>query len=414
MVEVKGKYNTAKIFATIIEDEAISQIYGLLNCPAFEGSNIAFMPDAHAGAGCVIGTTMTIKDKVCPNLVGVDIGCGMLVAELGKADVDLKLFDEACHNAIKSGRNIYDTFETKYVGGPDRSIHIRDRLMALKTPLKSIDYIKRSIGSLGGGNHFLSVEQDDEGNKYIIIHSGSRYLGKEIANYHQAKAWERLQSHSQEKADLIKKLKAEHREKDIQAELAKLDKEKVKVAKDLAYVEGEGLEDYLHDVSVAQEFADYNRKAMLMRLLEYYNKQKKLDKIIKVQSVWTTVHNYIDLEHMILRKGSVSAQEGEKLIIPMNMKDGSLICIGKGNKAANYSAPHGAGRIMSRSKAKERLDVNQFKKDMEGIYTTTVGKETIDESPRVYKPMKQIVADSKDLVEVVGHIKTLANFKACE
>ena len=403
-MKIIGKYNEANVYASVIEEEAIKQIKGLLDCEAYKNSKIAVMPDAHAGAGCVCGLTMTIEDKVCPNLVGVDIGCGMLVVELGKIDVDLNKLDEVCHNVIKSGQNIWDSYDYKANGlSADASLALKESLNKIRSKV-DVQRALRSISTLGGGNHFLELDVDDEGNKYFIIHCGSRHLGLEVAKYYQSLAEKNLNNGWKRK--LIVKLKAEGREKDIQSELDK--HSSPSIPKDLAYVEGKSMENYLHDMEIAQDFARANRAAIAYRIMKAMGWLSEGE----IVSCWTTMHNYIDLENKVLRKSAIAAYEGEKVLIPFNMKDGSAICIGKGNKDWNCSAPHGAGRRMSRSAARKTISMEDFKKDMEGIYTTCVLPETIDEAPKSYKPTKVVVEDMEPTVEVVKMIKTLFNFKA--
>lgn len=413
MQTIKGQFNEATIYATIIENEAISQIYSLINCEAYKESKIRMMPDCHAGAGCTVGTTMTLHGKVCPNLVGVDIGCGMLVVELGKVDIDMKVFDAACHEAIKSGMEIYGQYDRKSCfTTPKKAKESEELLDKIKADNADIKRALRSIGSLGGGNHFVELDKDDDGNIYLVIHSGSRHLGLEVAKCYQRKAWEEILNNRKQKDELISKLKKEGREKEIQEALAHYYDEAPKVSKDLAWCEGKLYDDYLHDVDICQKFAVWSRESMMNRLINYYNNHA--DNVLEIKETWTTIHNYIDIKNNILRKGSVSANAGEKLIIPMNMKDGSLICIGKGNPEWNYSAPHGAGRIMSRSQAKKNISMEDFKRSMEGIYSSTVIESTIDEAPQAYKPAKQIIEDIADTVDVVNVIKPIYNFKASE
>ena len=359
------------------------------------------MPDVHAGAGCTIGTTMTITDKVVPNIVGVDIGCGMLVAELGKIDIDFAKLDAVIRRDIPSGFGIRNKIHP-YLA----NTKVDDVLC--------IDYIDigrayRSVGSLGGGNHFIEVDEDEEGNKYLVIHSGSRHLGAEAAKYYQKEAYKDLsRKFGADKRDvIIAKCKAEHREKDIESELKALASQRPSNFDEaFAYCEGPWFDAYIHDMKIIQEYADWNRKAMLDVISKGMG--------FEIKSSFTTIHNYIDMQTMILRKGAVSAQKGERLIIPMNMRDGSLICIGKGNPDWNYSAPHGAGRLMSRSKAKENISLNEFQNSMQGIWTTSVGTSTIDESPMAYKPMESILSNIGDTVDVEKIIKPLYNFKAGE
>lgn len=394
MVELKGKFNNAKVFTDNIESEAISQIIELCNQEFVKDSIIRIMPDTHAGAGCTIGTTITIKDKIVPNLVGVDIGCGMTVAKLSCKEVNLPLLDKIIRTYIPSGFNIREK-EHKNV----KLLNLND--------LKCCNYVniqraKLSIGTLGGGNHFIELNKDDEGDIYLVIHSGSRNLGKNVAEYYQNLAYKKFINMREEKRNLIQRLKKQGKEKEIQIELKKL--QMPKINKQLAYVYDNDFNDYIHDMKIVQEFATLNRETIMYEILKHMN--------LRIDFNFTTIHNYIDTKNMILRKGAISAQNGELMIIPMNMRDGSLICIGKGNSDWNYSAPHGAGRIMSRSKAKELISIEEFKESMKNIWSTSVGVGTLDESPMVYKPMQEIIDNIKDTVEITNIIKPLYNFKA--
>lgn len=365
MIELRGKYAEAKVFTDVVDQESISQVISLLNQPYAQGSRVRMMPDIHAGAGCTVGTTMTIGDKVCPNLVGVDIGCGMETVRIKEKHMEPQKLDKLIRAEIPSGFAIRNKPHC-YAGEID--------LEALRCA-KHVDLLRaeKSIGTLGGGNHFIEANRDDEGRLYIVIHSGSRRLGLEIANYYQEAGFKTLTGN-------------------------------VYVPKPLAYVECGLLEDYLHDMAIAQAFADLNRKAMMDAILKGMG--------LKAADRFTTIHNYIDLEHGILRKGAVSAQAGERLLIPINMRDGSLVCIGKGNEDWNCSAPHGAGRLMSRSQAKQSFTVNEFKKQMQGIYTTSVGSATLDECPMAYKSMADIVDNIGPTAEIERIIRPIYNFKA--
>lgn len=394
MIILEGKNNNAKVYTDNIENEAISQIVELCNQEFCKDSNIRIMPDVHSGAGCTIGTTMTIKDKVVPNLVGVDIGCGMETVKIREKEIDFKKLDDIIRGYIPSGFNIRNT-EHRYCKMID--------LNNLKYH-KSIN-IKRamlSIGTLGGGNHFIEMNKDGMGNVYIVVHSGSRNLGKQVAELYQDIAYKKLIDTRSEKDNIIEKLKKEGREKDIQTELKKIVIPKIR--KELAYLQGEDFNDYINDIKIVQKFADLNRKAIIDEIVSRMG--------FTIEEQFTTVHNYIDTESMILRKGAISAKLNEKVLIPMNMRDGSLICIGKGNEDWNYSAPHGAGRIMSRSKAKEMVSIEEYKESMKGIWSTSVRESTIDESPMAYKPMEEIIRNVKDTVDVIDIIKPLYNFKA--
>jgi len=396
MIEIEGKYNTAKVFTDNIESEAIAQIVELCNQEFVKDSVIRIMPDAHAGAGCTIGTTMTISDKIVPNLVGVDIGCGMETIKLKQREIDFEKLDNVIYNYIPSGFDIRKK-QHKYAENVDFNS------LACKNHV-NLERARLSIGTLGGGNHFIEVNKDNNGSLYLIIHSGSRHLGKQVAEYYQELAYKELTDAGRMKAEIIKKLKAEGREKEIPDEIQKI--RPVKISKQLAYVHGESYNNYLHDMKIVQQYAVYNRKAIVDEIINRMG--------LETEEQFTTIHNYIDLDSMILRKGAISARNGERVLIPVNMRDGSLICIGRGNKDWNYSAPHGAGRLMSRRKAKETISLEEFKKSMEGIYTTTVGRSTLDECALAYKPMDEIISNIQDTVEIVDIIKPVYNFKASE
>lgn len=398
MTEIKGKYNTAVVYTDNLEDEAYKQILGMMNQIWCKDLKVRIMPDVHAGAGCTIGTTMTIKDKICPNLVGVDIGCGVdvIVIKSDCGKVDLSKLDTLVHEKIPSGKNHRQT-PHNYAD----KINFKDFIAPVS------ENAALSIGTLGGGNHFIEVDKDEAGNFYIVVHSGSRHLGIEICNYYQKIAIKEMHNHTKEHAEIIAKLKAEGRQKEIENIISKLKGENC--PDELAYIEGENFEHYIHDMELAQKYAVFNRKAMLNVITECLGISS--DEIIES---FSSIHNYIDTENMILRKGSVSAQKGEKLIIPMNMRDGSLICIGKGNPDWNFSAPHGAGRLMSRKAAKESLKLEDFKTCMDGIYTTCVSTSTIDEAPMAYKSASEIIENVKGSVDIINIVKPIYNFKAAE
>lgn len=402
MLEIQGKYNKAKIYTDVVERESISQVMNLLNQPFTEGLNIRMMPDIHAGAGCTIGTTLTVKDKIVPNLVGVDIGCGMHVSRLREKHIELQKLDKTIYEKVPSG------FSKR---GSVHRFSERIDLSELRCAKEiNIDNALVSLGTLGGGNHFIELDKDEDGSLYLVIHTGSRHLGLEVANYYQEEAYRRLTrtdkvSIEKAKREVIERLKDEHREQDIQKELKNLKAGvHTDVPKPLAYCEGELFDDYIHDMKIVQDFAALNRKAISDEIVRNMK--------LHVEDEFTTIHNYIDTEAMILRKGAVSAQAGERLIIPINMRDGSLICIGKGNPDWNFSAPHGAGRLMSRSAAKESFTVSEFKKQMTGIYTTSANSSTLDECPMAYKGMADIVDNIGPTAEIVSIIKPVYNFKA--
>lgn len=406
MQTVTGKFNEAKVFTDVVDETSLEQIRTLCDQEFTSGAKIRLMPDVHAGAGCTIGTTMTIKDKIVPNLVGVDIGCGMETLCI-KADSEVSetfdgaKLDKIIRKNIPSGFKIRK-FPHEFVSQVEWN-SIKGNFNKSRARL--------SLGTLGGGNHFIEADRDDEGNLYIVVHSGSRHAGLEIADYYQEMAWKQLNGNCEvDKKRLIETLKAEGREQEIQARLEELNAQILtNVPKDLAYVSGELFDDYINDMRIMQHFAMLNRKAMI-NTISVGLRLKKEDIIDQ----FTTIHNYIDTENMILRKGAVSAQKGEKLLIPINMRDGSLICIGKGNEDWNCSAPHGAGRIMSRAKARKELSMEEFKAEMSGIWSSTVNLDTIDEAPMAYKTMDDIVANIGPTAEIVKVIKPIYNFKAAD
>ena len=415
-----------KIFTENIEHEAIEQIELLLEQEAFKDCKVRIMPDVHAGKGCVIGFTADLGNKVIPNIVGADIGCGMFVVELGKSDIDLQKFDGVVNKYIPSGRNIREQKVANFLG--------IQKLHCLKE-LKESSKFERGIGTLGSGNHFIELDVDKDGNKYLVIHSGSRNLGKQVAEYYQNLANELCSGKEEyyaKKEEIIKTYKEQGRKSEIQQALKEFEKQykdkQPNLPKELCYLDGKYRDMYLDDMAICQKYAELNRTIIAREILlkyfdikdsyqlrfyrtdgNYYYTQDMVDYPF---DAWQTIHNYINFGDNIVRKGSISAYAGEKVIIPMNMKDGSLICIGKGNKDWNNSAPHGAGRIMSRSKAKEMFNLEQFKESMQGIYSTSVVEETIDEAPFVYKPIQEIIENIKDTVEIVKIIKPIYNFKA--
>ena len=408
MFEITGKYGTAKVYATTVEEECVSQIYGFMNSPVVENCNIAIMPDTHAGKGSCIGFTQKInKDnpRVNPNMVGVDIGCGMLVlkisAEAGRQLFNkpgLEKFDKIMHTKVPSGMNHRKTLH-----------RFAKDFSRIRELIADADYDKElfAMGSLGGGNHFVEIDRDENGDYYIVIHSGSRHLGIAVAKYWENKAVEYHKNNSKVKNDLINKLKREGREKDIQAEISKIPT--VVVSRELSYLEGADVDGYIHDMDICQEFARLNREAMMDVLIEEMGIKKR-----HILDEFCTIHNYIDIKNGILRKGAISLQNDEMAIIPINMQFGSLIVKGKGNPDWNASGPHGAGRLMSRSKAKETLKMEDFKASMKDIYTTSVCVSTIDEAPMAYKPADEILENIKDNAEVISIIKPIYNFKAAE
>ena len=400
MLELQGKYNSAKIFTDVVDQASIAQVLQLCNQEFTIGSKIRLMPDIHAGSGCTVGTTMTITDKVVPNLVGVDIGCGMEVIRIKEKQIELQKLDKLIYEKIPSGFQIREKKHRFFKEVPLKKLHCYQEIDALRA--------EKSLGSLGGGNHFIEADKDEEGNLYIVIHSGSRHLGLEVARYYQGEGYKELNGSTKKDMDaLISQLKEKGKEKEIQKSIAALKNTKrTSIPKDLAYVSGELFRQYIDDMKIVQKFAELNRKAMMDEIVKGMN--------LHVEEQFTTIHNYIDTENMILRKGAVSARKGEKLLIPMNMRDGSLICIGKGNEDWNQSAPHGAGRLMSRSEAKEAFTVSEFENEMKDIYSTSVSRSTLDECPMAYKNMEDIVKNIGDTVEIVKIIKPIYNFKAGE
>lgn len=398
MIELRGKYNEAKIFTDVVDEASISQVLLLLNQEFVSGSKIRLMPDIHAGAGCTVGTTMTIADKIVPNLVGVDIGCGMETVKIRESNIELQKLDKLIYEKIPSGFRVREKTHRYF-----DEINLEDLFC-----YKYIDprRAEKSMGTLGGGNHFIEANKDTEGNIYIVIHSGSRHLGLEVANYYQEEGYSSLNGSAKKDIEnLIADLREQGREREIQKSIAELKNTKrTSIPRQLAYVSGELFAEYIHDMKIVQRYAELNRQAMMDEIIKGMK--------IHVTEQFTTVHNYIDTKAMILRKGAVSAQEGEKLLIPINMRDGSLICMGKGNDEWNRSAPHGAGRLMSRSAAKESFTVSEFKRQMAGVYTTSVNKDTLDECPMAYKGMEDIVNNIGDTVDVMQVIKPIYNFKA--
>lgn len=386
--------NEVIIYGDIVEQDAIDQVMAMANSEIYQDSKIRIMPDVHAGKSCTIGTTMTIGDKLTPNLVGVDIGCGMFVIPLGKTDLDVELLDRVVNERIPAGENIHPAPVVEF-----------DDLDKLRC-LKAVDRLKAqsAIGSLGGGNHFIEANEDDEGSKYIVIHSGSRNLGVRVCNYYQKQGAAQMTDTTEEVNRVIAELKAAGRHREISEAIKSIERKKVPA--ELAYVEGDLLADYLHDMDITQRYAKLNRETMARIIID------GLGIDVDWSATYHTIHNYIDIENGILRKGSVSAQDGERLIIPMNMRDGSLICVGKGNPDWNFSAPHGAGRLMSRTKAKENISMKEFAESMSSVYTTSVCESTLDEAPQAYKPMEMIVKAIGPTAAIEKVIRPIYNFKA--
>jgi len=417
MIEIKGKYNTAKVFSDYVEESAVEQIEHLLDQEYVAGSKVRIMPDVHAGKGSTIGTTMTITDKIVPNIVGVDIGCGMLTIPLGKTEIDLPEFDKQVKRSIPSGAGVYHN-KAKY-----ECDFVND--------LRCYKYIKtqnltRMVGTLGGGNHFVELDRDDKGNVYLVVHSGSRNLGLQVCNYYQDVAIKNYRKGFDETQAIIEKCKAEGRSRDIQNELKAWHRNHELIPPQLCYLTGSDKDDYLHDMCISQEFASYNRWAMANELLTnyFYPMDVKLSSTFKLKikakgfkistEGFETLHNYIDIEKNIIRKGAISALAGEKVLIPINMRDGAIIATGKGIEDMNFSLPHGAGRLMSRKAALSNIDMDDFQQSMKGIYSTVVGAGTLDEAPQAYRTMDTILRELDGLIDNVEIIRPIYNFKAVE
>ena len=399
-MEIRGRCGTAIAYAKVIEEEAVEQIRRMCDYEFTEGASIRIMPDVHWGKGCTIGTTMTVRDKVVPNLVGVDIGCGMYTVDLGKGEIDLARFDEAAH-FVPSGRNLWDGRQERF------------DLTALRCyrALKDTKRIARSLGTLGGGNHFIEIDRSADGTNYLVIHTGSRNLGKQVAEYYQNIAIDL--SHGKDELfrardELIRRYKAEGRRSELQEALKDLNRgfqaKEAEIPADLAFLYGSYLEDYLHDIEICQNFAQRNREVIAHVLLERTG--------LTAGDAFHTIHNYIDVEERILRKGAIAAHAGERVLIPINMRDGSILAVGRGDPDWNYSAPHGAGRLMSRTAAKENLSMDEFRETMADVYTTAVNENTLDEAPMAYKSLADIIDVIEDSVDVIEVLKPIYNFKA--
>ena len=400
MFEIKGKINTALCYAKVIEEEAIEQIRRMCDYEFTEGSQIRIMPDVHAGRGCTIGTTMTIVDRAVPNIVGVDIGCGMYTVNLGKQEINFEKLDEAAH-FIPSGKHIWE--------GRQERFDLQE--LRCYRELKNTKWLERSIGTLGGGNHFIEVEQAKDGTKYLVIHSGSRNLGKQTAEIYQQLAVDLnkgKETYFQQRDEIIRTYKEQGRRKEIQAALKEIawTKKETTIPEDLCYLYGTYFEDYLHDVEICQRYAKRNREKIAEILLERTG--------MTGSDAFHTIHNYIDTEEMILRKGAIAAHKGEKVLIPINMKDGSVLAVGKGNSDWNYSAPHGAGRLMSRTKAKDTLNMEDYRHVMEGIYSTSINEATLDEAPMAYKSLEDIIDVIKESVDILDIMRPIYNFKSSD
>ena len=398
MFEIKGKMATAVCYATVVEDKAIEQIRALCDSPCAEGSRIRIMPDVHSGKGCTIGTTMTIRDRVVPNLVGVDIGCGMYTIDIGQELPDLESVDEAAHY-IPSSQDVWDNCREHF--------DLTDLRCFPK--LTHPGRLERSLGTLGGGNHFIEIDAAENGTKYLVIHSGSRNLGKQVAEYYQRLAIDLAngkEEYAVRRNALIESYKAAGRQAEIESALneMRLSETEPTGMEGLSFLSGQYLEDYLHDVRICQHFAWRNRELMAEILLDRAG--------ISAKEAFHTVHNYIDTDEMVLRKGAIAAHMGEKVLIPINMRDGSILAVGRGNPEWNWSAPHGAGRLMSRTAAREQLSLEEYRQAMAGIYTTSVSSGTLDEAPMAYKSLSDILDVVTESVDVIEVLKPIYNFKA--
>ena len=396
MIEIQGRFNTAKVFADTLDEKARGQLSRVCDAEHFSQCKIRVMPDVHAGVGCVIGFTMALKDKVVPNMVGVDIGCGMYLCQLQEKEIDYAMLDFAIRSKVPSG----NTNHKKPIEEAERFNF--ENLRCFEGI--NVNNAKRCLGTLGGGNHFIEVDRDSDGTLYLVIHTGSRNLGAGVAEFYQKRGYQVLSQKLEDKYNvLLEKAKSEEEREKI---LREKEEEKASVLPHEAYVEGQLFEDYIQDMKITQEFADLNRKIIANRLIDALG--------LHVVESFTTTHNYIDMDEMVLRKGAVSAKKGEKLLIPINMRDGGLLCIGKGNEDWNNSAPHGAGRLMTRSKAKETISLEDYQKAMEGIYSTCISTGTLDESPMAYKNKGEIVKNITPTAEIFKEIKPVYNFKSAK
>ena len=398
MFEIKGKVNSAICYAKVVEQEAIDQIARMCDYDFTENSIIRIMPDVHAGKGCTIGTTMTVHGKAVPNIVGVDIGCGMYTINIGKGEIDFAKLDAAAH-FVPSGKNVWEGRQEKF------------DLEALRCyrQLKNTKRLERSLGTLGGGNHFIEVDRASDGTNYLVIHTGSRNLGKQVAEIYQQLAIDLnkgMEDYFDRRDEIIRTYKEQGRRKEIQKALEEIsiDKKETTIPEDLCYLYGRFFEDYIHDIEICQQFATRNREKIAEILIDRAG--------LVAGEAFHTIHNYIDTDEMILRKGAIAAHKGEKVLIPINMRDGSILAVGKGNPDWNFSAPHGAGRLMSRKQAKEKLNMTEYQQTMSGIYTTSVNESTIDEAPMAYKSMDDIISVIDETVDIIEILKPVYNFKA--
>lgn len=405
MKEIKGMYSSAKIFTDIIDEKAVEQIQTLCNQEFTKDAKIRIMPDAHAGVGCVIGFTANLGELVIPNIVGVDIGCGMLTVDLKDSQIDLEKLDQIIRKYIPSGASVHSGRIMRF-----------DKLQELYCyrELKDSKRIERSIGTLGGGNHFIEVDVDENNHSYLVIHTGSRNLGKQVAQYYQNLAYDLMAGKDDLlliQEQLIVDYKKQGRKDELQEAIKELRKnfiaKEVQLPKELCYLSGKYRDQYLHDMAICQEYATLNRQMIAKIILK-----QLLDRSLEEFDYFETIHNYIDHDENIMRKGAVSAKLNEKILIPINMRDGSLICLGKGNEEWNQSAPHGAGRLYSRQKAKELFSLNEFEDQMQGIYSTSINQHTLDECPMAYKSMDDIVNNIGETATIIQVIKPIYNFKA--
>lgn len=399
-MEIKGKYGIAKVYASLIDENTKVQIKELMNQKFIKDLDVRIMADCHAGKGCVIGTTMKVKDKIVPNLVGVDIGCGMLTVKLGKIDVNLIKLDRFIRKKIPNDNDVYNE---------EQKFNVDVTKLRCYEFIKNKSHINKSMGTLGGGNHFIEIDKDDENNLYLVIHSGSRNLGKQVCEYYTKVAKEEyLKNKEKNYKALIKRYKKLNKEYKIEEGLNKLKEKYNSINFDLVPLEEKAFNDYMFDMDIAQKFAYENRERMAYKILEF------LELNLNDFEYFHTIHNYINMEDKILRKGSISAYENEEILIPINMRDGSILAKGKSNEDYNFSAPHGAGRIFSRKEAREIVTLEDFKKSMEGIYSTSVQVDTLDESPFAYKSINDIIPNILPTVEIVKILKPIYNFKACK
>ncbi|KXU49616.1 hypothetical protein HMPREF3037_01508 [Candidatus Stoquefichus sp. KLE1796] len=405
MKEIKGIYSSAKVFTDIIDEKAVEQIQTLCNQEFTKDAKIRIMPDAHAGVGCVIGFTANLGELVIPNIVGVDIGCGMLTVDLKDSQIDLEKLDQIIRKYIPSGTSVHSGRIMRF-----------DKLQELYCyrELKDSKRVERSIGTLGGGNHFIEVDVDENNHSYLVIHTGSRNLGKQVAQYYQNLAYDLMAGKDElllKQEQLISDYKKQGRKDELQEAIKELRKnfiaKEVQLPKELCYLSGKYRDQYLHDMAICQEYATLNRQMIAKIILK-----QLLDMSLEEFDYFETIHNYIDHDENIMRKGAVSAKLNEKILIPINMRDGSLICLGKGNEEWNQSAPHGAGRLYSRQKAKELFSLNEFEDQMQGIYSTSINQHTLDECPMAYKSMDDIVNNIGETATIIQVIKPIYNFKA--